>query len=87
MGDLYISVVVNEYTCIWYVSLYARFCKYTTNMLIIYILHFHANVHTLLIFNRLYGCMLHVRAQLLYNVRPCVIFCISIELVVKIFEN
>lgn len=33
-GDLYISVVINEYTCIWYVSLYARFCKYTTNMLI-----------------------------------------------------
>lgn len=34
--------------------------------------------NTLLIFNRLYGCMLHVRAQLLYNVCPCVIFCIRI---------
>lgn len=61
------------------ISLYARFCKYTTNMLIIYILHFHANVHTLLIFNRLYldVCSTHVRAQLLYNVCPCVILCIS----------
>lgn len=87
MGDLYISVVVNEYTCIWYVSLYARFCKYTTNMLIIYILHFHANVHTLLIFNRLYGgvCSMYVHSCYIMYVR--VLYFVSVELVVKIFEN